>query len=117
MISDKVKGLIALSYLIVGIVFLSIGDAYNVNWYALFFENEHILGLLALLFVRNTIKSTAWGMVLEVAILWKLFYIVFNLAILFKPFYNYRDFTSNPVICVQILWCIIGFSIIQRFRI
>ena len=117
MISDKVKGLITLAYLIVGLVFLSVGDAYNVNWYALFFENEHVLGFLAFLFVRSTIKSIAWRRVLEIAILWKLFYIIFNLAILFEPFSNYRDFTSNPVICVQIILCIIGFSIIQRFRI
>jgi len=117
MISDRIKGLITLAYLTVGSVFLCIGDAYDTDWFTLFFENEHVLGLLAFLFVHGTIKSTSWKRVLEVAILWKLFYIVFNLAILFEPFYNYRDFTSNPVICVQILWCIIGFSIIQRFRI
>ena len=43
MISDKIKGLIALAYLIIGMVFLSVGDAHDVNWYALFFENEHVL--------------------------------------------------------------------------
>lgn len=116
MVTDAHKGCIAAIYLVIAVLFLILGDAYNVNWYAVFFENEHIYTLIVTALLYTTMKSKGWKRVLEIVMIWKLFYIAFNIAVLFEPFNSYRDFTSNPVICVQILWCIIGFSIFQLFR-
>lgn len=113
---DISKGIAAGTLLVLAFLFLSVGDAYNKYWFALFFENIYTYALISTVFVYATIKSKIVKRIYEVVILYFLFYIVFNIAILFEPFNSYKDFTSNPVICVQILWCIIGFSIFQLFR-
>jgi hypothetical protein len=115
-ISNKTMACVAVAYMIAAVTFLCVGDAFNVNWYAFFFETELFLALLLLIFVRGIVKNIVYKRIFEVVIAWKVFYIVFNIAVLFKPFDSYRDFTSNPVVCVQILWCIIGFSLFQIYR-
>jgi len=102
--------------MIAAVTFLCFGDAYDVKWYAFFFETELFFALLSSLFIRNVIENINYKRIFEVVIVWKIFYILFNVAVLFKPFSSYRDFTSSPVVCTQILWCIIGFSLFQIYR-
>jgi hypothetical protein len=113
---DTLKGISAGSFLALAVLFLSIGDAFNGMWFTLFFENLYTYCLVMTIFVYKSLKSKIIKLIFEVVMLYFSFYIIFNIAILFKPFESYSDFTSNPVICAQILWGLVGFAIIQINR-
>lgn len=104
------------AYLLAAMVFLSIGDAFSKYWYAFIRNSEHIFIVAVLFMLRDYTKKLSLKRFLEVGIVFKMFYIVFTMAVLFEPLKPFRDFTTSPVICVQMLWCLIGFSIFQMFR-